>query len=152
MLRQFQVFAAAPGRHDEAEARLREWLAAVRAAPQFRGGAVLREYAGEFGPIEGALAVTYDVETREDGKAFRAATAHIANPMAQDSAGQEPADQGAILFAAPHVHAADGGHHGHDHDAHVNLEYDRGGGLLARLMHGHFAVVADVVDDPTNGR
>jgi len=146
MLRQFQVFAAAPNRRSEAEERLRTWLEAVSSAPQFRGGVVLREYAGEFGPIEGALAVLYDVESREDGKAFRAAIEAIPNPMAQDAAGAEPADQGAILFRAPHRHGPDGHHDVHDdHDSATSqLVYDRGGGLLARLLHGHFEIVTAV--------
>ena len=141
MLRQFQVFAAAPGRRAEAEDRLRSWLEAASGAPQFRGGAILREYAGEFGPIEGALAVLDDIESRDEARAFRAATESIPNPMAQDVAGAEPADQGAVLFAAPHIHGPDG----HEHDGHepdVHLDYDRGGGLLARLLHGHCEVVA----------
>jgi hypothetical protein len=75
--------------------------------------------------VRDALAVMYDVESREAGKAFREATSHIRNPMAQDVPGQEPPDQGGILFGL------DGGQ---------ALEFNRGGGLLARLMHGHFEV------------
>lgn len=152
MLRHFQLFAAAPGREAEAEAALARWIEAVSDADEFRGGAVLREYAGEFGDIQGALALIYDVESREAGAAFRQAVAAIANPMTPDVAGDEPADQGEVLFAAASAHAHDNhdgdGHEHAPHEAHGSaaaaapLRFDRGGGLLARLMHGHFTVVA----------
>lgn len=159
MLRHFQLFAAAPGRDAEAERALAGWLEAVSDADEFRGGAVLREYAGEFGDIHGALALTYDVDSREAGAAFRRATAGIANPMTPDLPGDEPADQGEVLFAAgAHTH---GPHDGDDHDGQEHahhetdgqtsvgeLRFDRGGGLLARLMHGHFTVVA--AQEPAN--
>jgi hypothetical protein len=158
MLRNFQLFVAAPGRQEEAETELRRWLEAVASAPQFRGGAVVREYAGEFGEVRDALAVMYDVESRDGNRAFREATKETPNPMAQDVSGGEPPDQGAILFA--------GGHHGHGPDADhthgshsdtggvheaedgagpsglTSIEYNRGGGLLARLFHGHFEILA----------
>lgn len=147
MLRHFQLFAPAPGREAEAEQALGRWLEEVQASAEFRGGAVLREYAGEFGEIVGALAVMYDVESREAGAEFRRATAHIRNPMAQDVPGEEPADQGEIIFRSAHSHAQDSDDHDHDgaHDGErlvETLRYDRGGGLLARLMHGHFTIQA----------
>ena len=150
MLRHFQLFATAPGRDAEAEAALCRWLEAVATAREFRGGAVLREYAGEFGEVEGALAVMYDVESREASAEFRRATADVPNPMGQDVPGEEPPDQGAVLFMSGGAHSHD---HNGDHDSHghgdghgsgsdlAELRYDRGGGLLARLMHGHFTVV-----------
>lgn len=148
VLRHFHLFVAAPGREAEAERGLRQWLDGVRDAPQFRGGTVVREYAGEFGDVKGALAVIYDVESREAGKAFREATASVPNPMAQDVPGVEPPDQGSILFADGasghgHGHAHDGGDHSHvPLDAVAALHFNRGGGLLARLMHGHFEILA----------
>ncbi|MFP5380194.1 MAG: hypothetical protein ACLGHP_10700 [Vicinamibacteria bacterium] len=148
MLRHFQLFAPAPGREAEAERALLRWLDGVATAAEFRGGAVLREYAGEFGDVQGALAVMYDVESRESGAALRQATASVPNPMAQDVPGDEPADQGAVLFNGSAAHGHDNGHdhvHGDDDHAHgaglPGLRYDRGGGMLARLFHGHFTVV-----------
>lgn len=147
MLRHFQLFAPAPGREAEAEHSLRRWLEGVSDAAEFRGGAVLREYAGEFGEVVGALAVMYDVDSREAGAAFKRATSHIPNPMAQDVPGEEPADQGEVIFRSAHTHAAASHDHGHAHDdGHTNdpveLHFDRGGGLLARLMHGHFEILS----------
>lgn len=145
MLRHFQLFAPAPGREAEAEQALQRWLDAVQDAEEFRGGAVLREYAGEFGNVVGALAVMYDVDSREAGAAFKRATSHIRNPMAQDIPGDEPADQGEVIFQSAHTHAGleDGHDHDHDHGEgeSPNLDFDRGGGLLARLMHAHFEVL-----------
>ena len=151
MLRHFQLFAPAPGRETEAEHALTRWLEEVATAGQFRGGSVLREYAGEFGGITGALAVIYDLDSREAGAEFREATRDVRSPMAQDVPGEEPSDQGAVLFepAHAHVHTPDGEHpHGDDAPGSAtvsSLRYDRGGGLLARLMHGHFTVVASQV-------
>lgn len=152
MLRHFHLFVAAPGRQTEAEEALREWLDSVKSAAQFRGGSVLREYAGEMGAVQSALAVIYDVESREEGRAFREATRAIPNPMSQDIAGAEPADQGAILFGRDahgpedHTHDTDDAH-SHVPAGGVDLDFDRGGGLLARLMHGHFEVLTDTLAD-----
>lgn len=149
MLRHFQLFAPAPGREAEAEQALRRWLDEVQSAAEFQGGAVLREYAGEFGEIVGALAVIYDVDSRESGAEFRRVTSHVRNPMAQDVPGGEPPDQGEVIFRSAHGHAAGTDDPDHDHhephgdgSALAGLRYDRGGGLLARLMHGHFSIVA----------
>jgi hypothetical protein len=153
VLRHFHLFVAAPGRQEEAERSLRAWLDGVRHDQRFRGGAVVREYAGEFGDVQGALAVLYDVESREEGRAFREATQHVPNPMAQDVPGEEPPDQGMILFAASddsraghghsHAHGSEDHDHTHvSHDAIAALTFNRGGGLLARVMHGHFEILA----------
>ena len=166
MIRHFFLFAAAPGRQGEAEEALGAWLAAAADKPEMRGGAVLRARAGEFGDFEPPLAVTYDVVSREAGLAFKEAMSGIPSPMAADIPGAEPADQGAILFAGGHGHDhrhgdgrghdhghQDEGHHqhaepGHAHlgvsgDAAAKIEFDRGGGLLCRLMHAHFEVIAE---------
>lgn len=153
MLRHFQLFAPAPGRESEAERALSRWLEGIASAGEFRGGAVLREYAGEFGDLVGALAVMYDVESREAGAELRRVTRDVPNPMAQDVPGDEPADQGQVLFesAHGHIHGGDGDHDSGAHEpttegaALASLRYDRGGGLLARLMHGHFTIVASQV-------
>jgi len=172
MIRHFFLFAAAPGRQDEAEAALGTWLAAAADRPQMRGGAVLRARAGEFGDFQPPIAVTYDVESREAGLALKEAMQTIPNPMAADIPGTEPADQGGILFADDHGHGhqhatgghrhehapadghapGDGGDHqhaetGHPHlrvsgDATAKIHFDRGGGLLGRLLHVHFEVIA----------
>ena len=171
MIRHFFLFAAAPGRQDEAEAALGTWLAAAAAWPQMRGGAVLRARAGEFGDFQPPIAVTYDVESREAGLALKEAMQAIPNPMAADIPGTEPADQGAILFADGHGHghehapahehaAGDGGDHqhaepGHPHlrvsgDAAAKIQFDRGGGLLGRLLHAHFEVIAGALAAPSD--
>jgi len=163
MIRHFFLFAAAPGRQEEAERALCEWLASSKQFPQFLGGAVLRARAGELGDMPPPLAVTYDVKSREEGKAFKAASKSIPNPMSEDIPGIE--DQGHVLFGGGngYDHGSHGhnghDHHGHDHDhdhpdheegrAHLEvssealakLRFDRGGGLLARLMHAHFELL-----------
>jgi hypothetical protein len=74
--------------------------------------------------------------------------------MAQDVPGDEPADQGEVIFRSAHVHGPGSEDRGHDHEPHgdgstlADLRYDRGGGLLARLMHGHFTIVASAASAP----
>ena len=162
MIRHFFLFAAAPGRQGEAEESLSAWLSAAADRPEMRGGAVLRARAGEFGDFDPPLAVTYDVESKEGGLALREAMSEIPNPMAADIPGAEPPDQGAILFAGGQGHdhgqqhegrhQHEGDHHhaepGHAHlgvsaDAAAKIEFDRGGGMLGRLMHAHFEVIAE---------
>lgn len=165
MIRHLFLFAAAPGRQEEAEQSLGTWMAAAADFAQFRGGAVARARAGEFGDLQPPIVVSYDVDSREEGRALKAAMAAIPNPMAIDIPGVEPPDQGAILFADnDHDHGhdhADGrdhdhatGGHQHDEPAHEHLhvsedalseiEFNRGGGLLCRLMHAHLQVIAQV--------
>jgi len=101
MIRHFFLFAAAQGRQEEAERALCEWLASSKQFPQFLGGAVLRARAGELGDMPPPLAVTYDVKSREEGKAFKTASKSIPNPMSEDIPGIE--DQGTCCSAVATV-------------------------------------------------
>jgi hypothetical protein len=133
MLTHFLLFAAAPGRHEEAEQTLCAWLDAVKDAPQWQGGAVLRGRPGEFGEIH-LLAVTYQVASREEGLAFKSVTATTPNPMAEDRPDDASPDQGSVLFGATAAAAS---------ETAPSLVFDRGGALLARLMRIHFEPLAD---------
>lgn len=153
-LRHLFLFASAPGRYEEAEHALRTWLAAIDTAPQVRGGALLRGRPGEFGDLPPLLALTFDLASAQDGPAFKEAIKTVPNPMADDIPGSNPPDQGHVLFDGchdPHQHGDHDhpGHAGeHAHERSANLEFDRGGGLLARLFHGHFEVIEDVQPAP----
>jgi len=153
MIRHFLLFAAAPGRRDEAERALCGWLDAVKDAPQWHGGAILRGRAGEFGRIV-PLAVTYDVASPDEGRAFKEATKDAPNPMSDDAT--VGPDQGAVLFgdygrAHPHDREsglespdrATGSQRSEPTDPIDALTFDRGGGLLARLMRVHFEALAE---------
>jgi len=98
--------------------------------------------------MQGVVAVVQIWDSAEAAKAFTAANKR-ANPTLPDVPGPTPADQGAVLFGSDHDHGDHGhdhGHeHGHDHGGQAPfaaLDFNRGGGLFARLLHGHFEVAA----------
>jgi hypothetical protein len=146
MRRDVYILVPAPGRKEEAERALQQWLVELDEHPGYLGGAVLREYAGELAPD--TLGLVMDFETVEDGRALWKALKGKAYPTASDVPDGAHADQGWILFT-DRLHAHDGGHghtgsdedHTHEDAVAANqLEYNRGGGLFARLLHGHFEV------------
>lgn len=146
MIRHIHWYVAAPGREDEGERALKNWIGLMEQAEGFRGATVLREEDH----LQGVVAVVQDWDTRDAAKAFTAANKR-SNPTLPDIPGPTPADQGAVLFESDHSH--DHGEHGHDHGhgdhghAHgaqepfAGLDFNRGGGLFARLLHGHFQVI-----------
>ncbi|MGH3799348.1 MAG: hypothetical protein ACRDTD_04280 [Pseudonocardiaceae bacterium] len=157
MLRHFLLFAAAPGRQEEAERSLCAWLDAVKDAPQWHGGAVLRGRPGEFGEIL-PLALIYDVASADEGRVFKEFTKAVPSPMADDLPATNGPDQGAVLFgraSRPHPHDHEHGSQPLDRAAIETaqqsepagpmgaLAFDRGGGLLARLMRIHFEPVVE---------
>jgi hypothetical protein len=145
--RQINLLVAAPGREDEAVQALTAWLSRAQEFPGFRGGAVLREYAGEFKDMPNVLALTYDLDSREVATAFADWVKTIPDPTRPDLPGPVPADQIGVLVSTVTQHS-----HGHDHDHdHTHdhrpvgpgLEFNRGGGLFARLLHMHSEIVTD---------
>jgi len=146
--RHFFLLVPASGREDEAARALSDWLARVQDLPGFRGGAVLREYAGEFGGLPNVLALTYDLEP-ELRHAFWDTTSTLPDPMRPDLPGPIPPDQtAALLTDAGHTHTADHDdahtHAGdHVHDIGEHLEFNRGGGLFARVLHVHSEILVD---------
>jgi hypothetical protein len=154
LIRHIHWYVAAPGREDEGERALKKWVGLMASAEGFRGAEVLREDDH----MRGVLGVIQMWDTADAAKAFNAANKR-ANPTLPDLPGPTPADQGAILFGSDHAHGdhghdhgqahghAHGDEHGHDHGATgalSGLDFNRGGGLLARLLHGHFEVVGQL--------
>ena len=144
MIRHIHWYVAAPGRGDEGERALKNWIGLMATAEGFRGAEVLREDDH----MRGVTAVVQMWDSAEAAKAFNAANKR-SNPTLTDIPGPTPADQGSVLFESSHAHDhGDHGHvdgHGHAHDAQelfASLDFNRGGGLFARLLHGHFEVVA----------
>lgn len=134
MIRHIHWYAVAPGREAEGERAMSEWVTRIRTADGCREASLGREDDH----MRGVLAVVQDWDSDASLDAFMAVN-KAANPTAPDTPGHVPADQGNVLFA-------DGAHdHEHGHAAHEHgsrLTYNRGGGLFARLIHGHFQVTA----------
>lgn len=149
MLRHTFLLVPAPGREEEAVAALTTWLSAVEGLPGFHGGAVLREYAHEFKGFPDVLALTYDLD-RDTRHTFWESAKALPDPMRPDIGDDIPPDQSAIIFAGEaHSHSAAGEHDhahddadGHDH-ASDQLDFNRGGGLFARVLHVHAEVLVD---------
>ena len=148
MIRHIHWYVAAPGREDEGERALKNWIGLMAAAEGFLGAEVLREDDH----MRGVLGVVQMWDSAEAAKTFNAANKR-SNPTLHDIPGPTPADQGAVLFGSGHAHDHGDHGHGHDHDdeqGHVHgahepfagMDFNRGGGLFARLLHGHFEVIA----------
>src|SRR5215210_5591362 len=150
MIRHIHWYVAAPGREDEAERALKTWIGLMPKADGFRGAEVLREDDHN----QGVLAVIQMWDSPEAASAFNAANKR-SNPTLPDIAGPTPADQGAVLFGKDGGHGGHGhGDHGHSHGdaghshgghgdgdhghgaqaSFAELNFNRGGGLLARLL------------------
>ena len=150
MLRHSFLLVPAPGREEEAVSALTRWLRAVEALPGFHGGAVLREYAHEFKGFPDLLTLTYDLD-RDTRHTFWEAAKALPDPMRPDIGDDIPPDQSAIIFAGESHSHPGGGHEdqshdhvdGHEHASVDQLDFNRGGGLFARVLHVHAEVLAD---------
>jgi hypothetical protein len=146
------LLVPAPGREEEGVAALAAWLEEVQHLPGFHGGAVLREYAGEFKGFPDVLTLTYDLDA-ETRHAFWDAARALPDPMRPDTGDEIPPDQSALMFgSAGHAHSSAGsdhdhqhdhGHDEHDHATLDQLDFNRGGGLFARVLHVHAEIVVD---------
>ena len=143
MKRHVNLVVPAPGRAEEGVQALQDWLKAVKGAPGFLGGTVLRDYAHEIHGLGELLILTHDMESREIAPAFREATKDIPNPLAKDNP-NESLDQTWVL-AGEHTHDASGGHVHPEGVSHFldGLKYNAGGGLFALITHIHTDVIAD---------
>lgn len=123
------VVAAAPGRVDEAERALSDWLRELDGHPGYLGGAVLRECAGELLPD--TMVLMLEFASTEAARALWPKLRGIRTPVTADGDDRNPADQGHVLFA-PGIDGAD-----ESAGAVAGLDFNRGGGMLARLLHAH---------------
>jgi hypothetical protein len=129
------VLVAAPGRADEAAEFMKGWLRELDGHPGYRGGAVLRESAGEVFPETFVLTLEFD--STPDAKALWPKIEGKRTPIEPDTPGVQPPDQGAVLFdwlASRDHHAADDGSR---EAAVAKLRFNRGGSLFARMIHLH---------------
>lgn len=129
------IFVAKPGTGDEAKKYLGEWLRSLDGRPGYLGGSVLEEVAGELLPD--TLGLLMEFESTEAARAFWPTIADTENPLDPDDKTQKKLpDQGIAFFDGTKAVVAQG--------ADLPLSFTRGGGLLARMLHVHAAVVEEV--------
>lgn len=133
------VLVAAPGRSGEAEAFLTRWLREIDGHPGYLGGAILRESAGEV--FDGTYVLTLEFESTAAAKALWPKIEGVLTPIEPVTPGVQPIDQGGLLF--DWIEAR-----GDDHQdpvgkaaAAAKLEFNRGGGMFARIIHLHCEIV-----------
>lgn len=120
-----------PGRETEAEEALTKWLGELDGHPGYLGGALLRECADELLP--GTLVLTLEFESTQAARAMWPKLRPLRTPVTADGDDRNPPDQGALMFAELDQSA----------DARSHLDFNRGNGLLARVLHAHCEVVTD---------
>lgn len=128
------VLVAAPGRSDEALTFLKDWMRSLDGHPGYLGGAVLKESAGEV--FDDTYVLTIEFESTEAAKALWPKIEGKLTPI-EPVGGAQTNDQGGLLFDWI-------ASRGDDHQdpvgkaaAAAKLDFDRGGGLFARLIHLH---------------
>jgi antibiotic biosynthesis monooxygenase (ABM) superfamily enzyme len=132
------VLVAAPGKAAEALSFLTDWIRAIDGHPGYLGGAVLKESAGEV--FDDTFVLTLEFDSTVAAKALWPKIEGKLTPI-EPVGGVQTNDQGGLLFdwiAA----------RGDDHQdpvgkaaAAAKLDFDRGGGLFARVIHLHCEIV-----------
>jgi hypothetical protein len=118
------VFVSEPGKTEQAQDYLGEFLRSLDGHPGYLGGSVLKECAGELLP--GTLVLLLDFESTEAARALWPKIENTVNPLYPDDKTDKSPDQGVAFFA-------NGGA--------SPLTFSRGNGLLARMLHVHAAAV-----------
>jgi hypothetical protein len=118
------IFVSEPGKTEQAQDYLGEFLRSLDGHPGYLGGSVLKECAGELLP--GTLVLLLDFESTEAARALWPKIENTVNPLYPDDKTDKSPDQGAAFFA-------NGGA--------SPLTFSRGNGLLARMLHVHAAAV-----------
>ncbi|MFD7161436.1 hypothetical protein ACFV9C_43105 [Kribbella sp. NPDC059898] len=117
-----------PGKDAQAQDALRAFLREIEGHPGYLGGSVTKNSsASELRHLPGELFVlTFDFESTDTVRAFRKAIGDGVNPITQDDKATKSKDQGAVMF---------------DEQASGELDYEKGGGVFAQLMHVHAYLV-----------
>ena len=128
------IFVAKPDTGDQARKYLGEWLRSLDGHPGYLGGSVLEEVAGELLPE--TLALIMEFESTEAARALWPKIENTVNPLYPDDKSDKSPDQGTAFFDGTKDALAQGGD--------LPLEFTRGDGLFARMLHIHAAVVEEV--------
>ncbi|MFD1542063.1 hypothetical protein [Nonomuraea guangzhouensis] len=120
------IFVSEPGKTEQAQDYLGEFLRSLDGHPGYLGGSVLKECAGELLP--GTLVLLLDFASTEAARALWPKIENTVNPLYPDDKTDKSPDQGAAFFNGTG-------------DAASPLTFSRGNGLLARMLHVHAAAV-----------
>ena len=136
------ILVPAPDRADEAHALASNWLRDMDGHPGYLGGVVLRESAGEM--LEETMAVMLEFEDTAAAKAMWPKIENLVTPISPDTPGVQPRDQGPVLYQF----LVERGGDSNEADtlraaATRKLEFNRGNGLFARLLHMHSEIADD---------
>jgi hypothetical protein len=115
------IFVPQPGKAVEAKAYLGDWLRSLDEHPGYIGGSVLEETAGELLPD--TLVMLLEFESTEAARALWPKIENTVNPLYPDDKSDKSPDQGTAFFNGT-----------------TDLNFTRGNGLLARMLHIHAAV------------
>lgn len=115
------IFVPQPGKAVEAKAYLGDWLRSLGEHPGYLGGSVLEETAGELLPD--TLVMLLEFESTDAARALWPKIENTVNPLYPDDKSDKSPDQGTAFFNGT-----------------TDLNYTRGNGLLARMLHIHAAV------------
>lgn len=129
------IYVSEPGKVDEAQACLREFLRSLDGHPGYLGGSVLEEVAGELLP--GTLVLIIEFESTEAARALWPKIENTINPLYPDDKSDKSPDQGTAFFDGVGKAVAEG--------TALPLKFSRGNGLLARMLHIHAAEVDEFV-------
>lgn len=119
------VYVPKPGREAEAHEKLKAWLQELDGHPGYLGGSLMSDAAGEL--VNGAIIVNLRFDSTESARALWPKLKD--HPVESDILPQYPPDQGWILFEDKKEIPLD-----------QRLEFNRGRGLFARLLHIHAQV------------
>ena len=126
------ILAPLAGKGDEAQKVLSDFLREMDGYDGYLGGSVTRN-SSEKELIADAFVLTFDFESTDKVRAFRKEIGEKINPISQDDKSTKSTEQGGVLWDPDF-----------DRDA-PGLEFDKGNGLFAQLMHVH----AHLVDEYT---
>lgn len=129
------IFVANPDQAEEARSYLSEWLRELDGHPGYLGGSVLKESAGEL--FDNTLVLALDFESTEAARALWPKIENTVNPLYPDDKSDKRPDQGTAFYDGSQDKVKAGGP--------LPLEFTRGNGLLARMLHIHAEAVDDFV-------
>jgi hypothetical protein len=125
------IYVAEPGKTEQAQEYLGEFLRSVDGHPGYLGGSVLKECAGELLP--GTLVMLMEFESTEAARMLWPKIENTVNPLYPDDKSDKSPDQGVAFFDGTAEAATNSGP--------LPLRFSRGNGLLARMLHIHAAAV-----------
>lgn len=134
MRRDVFIFVPRPGTADESIAYIGDWLESLLGHPGYLGGSVSRETANELLPD--TIVFTMEFESTEAARTLWPKIENTINPLYPDDKSDDRPDQAPRFFDGTKERVAAG--------EPLELDFTRGGGRLARMLHLHAAVEREI--------